>query len=175
MNSRTQFIARISHELRTPLGALLGMAEMLQGEVYGPLNEQQHDIIQRVINNAQVLKQVFSELLDQSQIESGKLILHNETYSPKKLVETVYTNYLPMALQKGLTMHVKVDPNLPESAEGDSARIQQIISNLVTNAIKYTQIGRVNIRSQCTNDSEWMVQVKDTGIGISEERSGIYF
>ncbi len=166
---KTQFIARISHELRTPLGALLGMAEMLQGEVYGPLNEQQHDIIQRVINNAQVLKQVFSELLDQSQIESGKLILHNETYSPKQLVETVYTNYLPMALQKGLTMHVDVNANLPKSAQGDSSRIQQIISNLVTNAIKYTQIGRVNIRSQRTNDSEWMVQIKDTGIGISKK------
>jgi signal transduction histidine kinase len=166
---KTQFIARISHELRTPLGALLGMAEMLQQNVYGQLNQKQQDIVQRIINNALVLKQVFSELLDQSQIESGKLKLRNETYSPKQLVETVYTNYLSMALKKGLTMHIEVNPNLPETAQGDAARVQQIISNLVTNAIKYTQIGRVNIRSQRASDSQWMVQIKDTGIGISKK------
>ena len=166
---KTQFIARISHELRTPLGALLGMAEMLQQNVYGPLNTQQQDITQRIINNALVLKQVFSELLDQSQIESGKLRLRHESYSPKGLVETVYTNYLPMALQNGLTMRNKVDANLPTVAWGDSARIQQIISNLVMNAIKYTERGSVSIRSQRANESQWFIQVKDTGIGISEK------
>ena len=172
---KIQFIARISHELRTPLGALLGMAEMLQHNIYGPLNPQQQDITQRIINNAHALEQVFSELLDQSQIESGKLKLRNESFSPKSLVETIHANYLPLALQQGLTMRLKINPSLPPVAQGDPARVQQVISNLVMNAIKYTETGGVIIRSQRANSTQWSIQVKDTGIGISDKDEAYIF
>ncbi|MCB0196814.1 MAG: hypothetical protein KDJ65_32985 [Anaerolineae bacterium] len=168
-NFKTQFIARISHELRTPLGALLGIAEMLQHEVYGPLTLQQHDLTQRIINNARVLEHVFSELLDQSQIEAGQLHLHSENFSPQALIDTVYANYLPLALQKGLAMRLKNDPNLPATVQGDAARIEQVVSNLITNAIKFTEIGSIVIRSRMANETQWAIQIKDTGIGISEK------
>ncbi|HEX2997659.1 MAG TPA: ATP-binding protein, partial [Anaerolineales bacterium] len=172
---KTQFIARMSHELRTPLGALLGLAEMLQQNVYGALSAPQLDIVQRIISNAEGLKQVFSELLDQSQMESGNLRLKEKPFSPETMVRRVNGNYLAMALQKGLSMRVEVNPGLPETLIGDETRIEQILSNLVVNAIKFTKKGGVTIRAFRSNDSHWAMQVKDTGIGIDPENQAQIF
>ncbi|HEX2995128.1 MAG TPA: ATP-binding protein, partial [Anaerolineales bacterium] len=166
---KTQFIARMSHELRTPLGALLGLAEMLQQNVYGTLSAPQNDIVQRIISNAEGLKQVFSELLDQSQMESGNLRLKEKPFTPETLVRRVHGNYLAMALEKGLSMHVEVNPGLPKTLIGDETRIEQILSNLVVNAIKFTKKGGIKIRTFQNNDAQWAMQVKDTGIGIDAE------
>ena len=166
---KTRFIARVSHELRTPLGALLGMSEMLQENVYGPLTPAQNDIVQRIINNTHVLEQVFTELLEQSKLESGQLHLRIGEFSPKILAQTVHSNNLPLAMQKGLAMHVEVDSALPDILIGDKARIEQILSNLVVNAIKYTQSGSIAIRVRGEGSTEWVLLVMDTGIGISAE------
>lgn len=159
----------MSYELRTPLGALLGLAEMLQQNVYGALTAPQLDIVQRIISNAEGLKQVFTELLDQSQIESGHLRLKERAFSPEALVRKVNANYLALALEKGLSMHVDVTSGLPKTLIGDETRIEQILSNLVVNAIKFTKKGGVTIRVFRGNDSHWAMQVKDTGIGIDAE------
>ena len=166
---KTQFIARMSHELRTPLGALLGLAEMLQQNVYGELTLPQQDIVKRIIDNAQMLKQVFSELLDQSQIEAGHLRLREKAFSPRALAKKVNSNYLAMALEKGLSMRVEVVPGLPETLIGDETRIEQILSNLVVNAIKFTKKGGITIRVLKSDEAHWSLQVKDTGIGIAAE------
>jgi signal transduction histidine kinase len=166
---KSQFIARISHELRTPLGALMGIAEMLQQTVYGPLTDAQQDIIQRILNNAQTLKHVFSDFLDQSQIESGQLSLRQKPFSPKDLVNSVHSGYLAMALQKGLSMSVEIDSKLPEILMGDEGRVEQILTNLVVNAIKFTKTGGVSIHTFMQENEHWAIQVKDTGIGISQE------
>ncbi len=166
---KTQFIARMGHELRTPLGAMMGMAEMLQEGIYGQLTSEQKDITQRIINNAIVLKQIFAELLDQSQIESGQLRLKEEEFSPQVLTKQVHSNFLPLVLQKGLTMQVKVGSNLPPIIIGDKTRIEQILSNLVVNAIKYTETGSIAIRTYRENATHWAIEVKDTGIGIAQE------
>ncbi len=172
---KTYFISRISHELRTPLGALLGMSEMLQQNVYGPLTPAQLDITQRIINNTHALEQVFTELLDQSQIESGQLRLKEGEFSPKVLARTVHANNLPLAWKKGLTMYVEVDSVLPDTLIGDKLRIEQVLSNLVVNAIKYTQAGGIMINVRRDGAAQWVLQVKDTGIGISEESQAYIF
>ena len=172
---KSRFIARISHELRTPLGALLGMSEMLQQNVYGPLTPAQMDITQRIINNTHVLERTFAELLDQSQLESGQLRLKREEFSPQVLVKMVHSNNLPLALQKGLSMHVAVDPTLPSVLFGDRGRIEQILSNLVINAIKYTQNGTIEINARSDGDTHWLLQVKDSGIGILDENLDFIF
>ena len=172
---KSQFIARMSHELRTPLGALLGMTEMLQQTVYGPLSKPQEDIVQRICNNALALRNVFSELLDHSHIESGQMLLKQQLFSPETLAKRVHSNYLSLALQKGLSMHVKVDPKLPEMIVGDEGRIEQILSNLVVNAIKFTKTGGVTILLHGEENSHWMLQVKDTGMGISPEDQSYIF
>jgi signal transduction histidine kinase len=172
---KSRFIARISHELRTPLGALLGMSEMLQQNVYGPLTPAQLDITQRIINNTHVLERTFAELLDQSQLESGQLHLKQEEFSPHVLVKMVHSNNLPLALQKGLTMHVEVDPSLPDILFGDKVRVEQILSNLVINAIKYTQNGGIKMSARKDDDTHWLLQVQDSGIGISDENLSFIF
>lgn len=172
---KSQFIARISHELRTPLGALLGLAEMLQNSVYGALTPPQLDIIQRIIGHAQELKQVFTELLDQSQIESGQLHLKKRPFSPYTLPKKVHSNYLAMALEKGLSMRLEIVPDLPDSIIGDAARIEQILSNLVVNAIKFTKKGGITIRVFKGKNSDWVMQVRDTGIGIAKEEQAQIF
>ncbi len=166
---KTKFIARISHELRTPLGALMGMAEMLQEGVYGPLNDQQKNLVSRILNNVITLSRIFSELLDQSQIESGQLRLKKETFSPSAIVESVYSNYLSMALKKGITLHKEITARVPQTVIGDQARTEQILSNLVVNAIKFTNTGSVNIRIDGQGEANWVLRVEDTGTGISEE------
>jgi signal transduction histidine kinase len=172
---KSQFIARMSHELRTPLGAVLGLAEMLQQSVYGLLSPPQQDIVQRIIDNAQTLKEVFTELLDQSQIEAGQLRLKARVFSPQALAKKVNSNYLAMALQKGLSMWLEVAPDLPETLIGDDVRIEQVLSNLVVNAIKFTKQGGITIRVFKGNHSQWVMQVKDTGIGIASENQDQIF
>lgn len=172
---KSQLIARVSHELRTPLGALMGMTDMLQQNVYGPLTSAQQDITARIINNSHALERVFAELLDQSQIESGQLRLKEAPLSPQSLVHNVYLTCLPLAHRKGLALEVEVDPHLPQSVIGDSGRIEQILSNLVINAIHFTESGRVSIYVRREGETQWMLQVKDTGIGMSRETQAFIF
>ncbi|MBI3173857.1 MAG: ATP-binding protein [Chloroflexi bacterium] len=172
---KTKFIARISHELRTPLGALMGMSEMLQEGVYGPLNDLQKNLVSRILNNATTLSHIFSELLDQSQIESGQLRLKKEKFSPNAVVESVYSNYLSMALKKGISLHKELTNRVPQTVIGDQARTEQILSNLVVNAIKFTNTGRVNIRIDGQGEANWVLRVEDTGAGISEEDMQMIF
>lgn len=172
---KTKFIARISHELRTPLGALMGMSEMLQEGVYGPLNDLQKNLVSRILNNATTLSHIFSELLDQSQIESGQLRLKKEKFSPNAVVESVYSNYLSMALKKGISLHKEITNRVPQMVIGDQARTEQILSNLVVNAIKFTNTGRVNIRIDGQGETNWVLRVEDAGAGISEEDMQMIF
>lgn len=171
---KTRFIARMGHELRTPVGAMMGMAEMLQQGVYGPLTTEQKKIAQRIIKKAEVLKQIFAELLDQSRIESGELRLKVEEFSPHELVEGIQASYLPMALQKGLSIQLKINPDLPATVIGDKVRIEQIVTNLVINAIKFTETGRIILAADA-NASHWQIEVKDTGIGIASEQLAYVF
>lgn len=141
---KSQLIARISHELRTPLGALMGMSEMLHQDVYGPLTSGQKDIIHRIINNSHALQHVFAELLDQSQIELGQLRLKEEPFSPKGLINKVYSQCLLLAQHRGLSLQVEIAPDLPDRVVGDPERTEQVLSNLVVNAIKFTKTGYRN-------------------------------
>jgi signal transduction histidine kinase len=172
---KSQLIARISHELRTPLGALMGMSEMLHQNVYGPLTPPQQDITHRIINNSQALQNVFAELLDQAQMESGQLRLKEEQFSTKALIQKVHSQCLLLAERKGLALEVDVHPDLPDVMIGDEERIEQILSNLVVNAIKFTRVGHVFICARKEDDTHWLIQVKDTGIGISAEAQAYIF
>jgi signal transduction histidine kinase len=172
---KSRFIARISHELRTPLGSMMGMAEMLQQNVFGKITSEQEGITRRIISNAKTLQQIFEELLDQAQLESGGLVLKDEIFSFRELVQTVHSNCLSLALGKGLAMQAKVDPHLPPRGIGDRRRIEQVLSNLVVNAIKYTETGKITIWAYRDGDFQWGLQVKDTGIGISKQAQEYIF
>lgn len=172
---KSQFIARISHEVRTPLGGIVGMSEMLQHGIYGTLTADQKAILDRILNNAKNLNQLFSDLLAQAKIEAGQLHLNASPIVPKEIVESIYMNCLPLALQKGLALKTEIDPELPARILGDEIRLTQILSNLVINAIKYTHSGSVLVRVNKEPAQKWSLQVKDTGIGISPEAQAYIF
>lgn len=172
---KSRFIAQISHDLRTPLGAIIGLSEMLLEDVYGPMTEAQKDPLTRVLNNAQRLSQAFTELLDQSRLEAGQLQIREKPFSPQELAKAVQMDCLPLALRKGLAMSLRLEPDLPPSIMGDETRIGQVLSNLIVNAIKYTDQGRIIIRVGKEDNDHWALSVKDTGIGISPEAQQYIF
>lgn len=172
---KSQFIARISHEVRTPLGGIVGMSEMLQHGVYGVLSPEQNAILARILNNARNLNQLFSDLLTQAKIEAGQLHMNPKPFKPQELIENIYMNCLPLALQKGLVLKSEIDPAFPAHIFGDEIRLGQILSNLVINAIKYTNSGSVLVRVTKEPEQTWALQVKDTGIGISPEAQTYIF
>lgn len=166
---KSTFVAVVSHELRTPLNAIMGYAEMLKEAVFGPVNEKQKVATERVMSNTQRLLGIVSELLDQAQIEAGKLKIKIASFEPAKLVENVHEVMDKITLDKNLKLSSRIDPALPKSILGDSDRLQQILINLVNNSAKFTTQGEIQINLFRENQTHWGMEVRDTGVGIPEE------
>jgi len=165
---KSTFVAIVSHELRTPLNAVLGYAEMFKEAVYGPMNDKQVNMADRIMKNTQRLLGLINDLLDQAQMEAGKLTIHNAPLRPAELLDTLHGLMDKTASDKRLRLTSEIDDELPETLLGDSARLQQILVNLVTNAIKFTDQGEVRVRFLRTDDTKWGIGVEDTGQGIPE-------
>jgi PAS domain S-box-containing protein len=163
------FLAMVSHELRTPLNAILGYTEMLQEGIYGQITGQQGDAIERVWSNSRRLLDLVSDLLDQAQIDSGMVTFQNKLFAPAELVGLMHSTLDQMAVQKGLTLTSEVDHSMPDKVNGDIRRLQQILVNLVNNAVKYTDQGSVKVRLYKDSGLDWFIEVADTGRGISPE------
>ncbi len=166
---KSTFLAIVSHELRTPLNAILGYAEMLKEAIYGPINEKQASVSVRIMTNTQRLLSIVSDLLDQSQIEAGKLTIQMRPFRPAELLENVHAVMDKIAASKGVILASEIAPRLPEEINGDPARLQQILVNLVNNAVKFTDQGTVNVRLFRPKENYWGMEVLDNGQGITEE------
>lgn len=166
---KSEILARVSHELRTPLSAILGYTEMIRAAVYGPITEEQFKVTDKIVSKTQNLTNLVSELLTQAQLESGKLILKNEPFAPEDLVIQTQETMSVLAKVKGLSLNCAVDDTVPPILIGDSLRIQQIVTNLVGNAIKFTDAGHVSFCIYQPGPSNWVLEVKDTGPGIPVE------
>lgn len=158
-------LSNVSHDLRTPLGGILGMTEMLQEEVYGPIADSQKEPLERIVLNARRLKTLINSMLDQAQIEAGKLELENKPFSPAAVFEEVKEVMGYLAESKGLTFETTVEEGLPDLIMGDERRVFQVIMNLVNNAFKFTTKGSVWTHIYVDRDS-WVIVVQDTGKGI---------
>lgn len=165
---KSTFVAIVSHELRTPLNAILGYAEMFKEAVYGPMNEKQVNMSVRIMKNTQRLLGLINDLLDQAQMEAGKLTIHIAPLRPAELLEALHGLMDKTASDKRLRLTSEIDDDLPEILNGDAARLQQILVNLVNNAIKFTDQGEVRVRMLRTDDAKWGIEVEDTGQGIPE-------
>lgn len=166
---KSSFIAIVSHELRTPLNAIIGFAEMLKETVYGPVNEKQVTASQRILMNSRHMLSMVGDLLDQAQIEAGKLKIVNEPFSPAELLRNVQEVMEQAVAEKLLTLTSEVDPRLPAMVMGDARRLQQILMNLVNNSIKFTKIGGIHIHLSLADNKRLELVVKDTGHGIPQE------
>lgn len=172
---KSELLANVSHDLVTPLNAILGYADMLQSEVYGPLSEEQRHTVERIMVNARQLSSLINDLLAQAQVQAGRLELMPTLFSPPNLVKDIITILGAQARAKGLTLSGELADDVPSSLSGDPQRLRQILASLVGNAIKFTAEGTVSIRVFRPDASRWALQVSDTGCGIPEEARGHIF
>jgi len=170
--AKSRFLARMSHEIRTPISAILGLSEIqLRNHVMPPQTEE---IFTKIYDSAKTLLNIVNDILDFSKIESGKMTLVNVKYDVASLVSDTAQLHFVYLDRKNVNFLLKVDENLPANLEGDVLRIKQIITNLLSNAFKYTESGSVTLTLQCEmNDDEHatlIITIQDTGIGMTAEQ-----
>jgi signal transduction histidine kinase len=132
------------------------------------MNDKQVNMADRIMKNTQRLLALINDLLDQAQMEAGKMTIHNAPLKPAELLDTLHGLMDKAASDKRLRLTSEIDDDLPEVLNGDAQRLQQILANLVSNAIKFTDQGEVCVRLLRTDDAKWGIQVEDTGKGIPE-------
>jgi two-component system sensor histidine kinase/response regulator len=167
---KSQFVATMSHELRTPLNAIIGTAELLSATA---LNERQRSFVETIDQSAVALLAIISSILDFSKIEAGKVDLETHDFELEAVVDGAAAMLAPQARDKGLLLHVYVDPGIPAALRGDQDRLRQILLNLIGNAVKFTPAGRVVVRALAAQTSARSAQVRfeveDSGIGMDQE------
>jgi signal transduction histidine kinase/HAMP domain-containing protein len=162
---KSEFLANMSHELRTPLNAVLGYTELIRDGIYGEVPGKIREVVERVRHNGRHLLGLINDVLDLSKIEAGQLTLAEADYSLRKLVLEVVSATEALATEKRLAVEVDVPADLP-LGRGDERRITQVLLNLVSNAIKFTDAGSVSVRARLDGGS-LLVAVADTGVGIA--------
>jgi signal transduction histidine kinase len=172
---KTMFVSMVSHELRTPLSAIMGYGEILQEQVHGPLNERQLNVVDRLIANTKRLLSLVNDLLDRARLEAGRLKLAPAPFAPVALMDELFSVTSQLAKAKKLELITQIAPELPQSLTGDAQRLQQILVNLVTNAVKFTDQGSVTVKFDRVDNARWSLQVSDTGIGIPPDQQPYIF
>ncbi|WP_211233773.1 response regulator [Comamonas composti] len=168
--AKSRFLATMSHEIRTPLYSILGTLELLS---LSHLNPQQKQHVERIQSASQILMLQISDILDISKIEAGQLHIALSECNPRELVQSCTASFAAMAQQKNLLLFCVIDTEIPETLMGDATHIQQILANLISNAIKFTDVGQIIIRLKVIqkNENRFLLnfEVADTGIGIASE------
>jgi PAS domain S-box-containing protein len=164
---KSAFLATMSHELRTPLNSIIGFTGILTQGLAGPMNEEQTKQLGMVQNSASHLLALINDVLDISKIEAGQLEVFLKRFDFRKSIEKVIMTVRPLAERKGLVLLTNISPKIIE-LDSDARRVEQILLNLLTNAIKFTDAGTVTVESEIV-DNRVVTRVSDTGIGIAEE------
>ena len=174
--AKRNFVANMSHEIRTPMNGILGVVELLQ-ETH--LTEEQRKFLEIIRSSSQTLLSVINDILDFSELEAGKVEIAHEPFDLFQAANHAVQLFSARAREKGLTLEAVVDPSLPQVVLGDRIRVAQVLSNLIGNAVKFTEQGSVSLRLSEENREKDAVVVRcsvvDTGIGITPEAQAILF
>jgi PAS domain S-box-containing protein len=170
---KSEFLANMSHELRTPLNSIVGYTDVLLMGIDGDLNDEMLLDVQAIQENSQLLLKIINDILDLAKIEAKRVIFEVSKVDVKGVLENVVRNNAGLLVNKPVEMKVDVASQLP-AVEVDAVRLEQILNNLVSNAVKFTEKGHITLRA--FTEADWMVlQVEDTGSGISEEDLQVIF
>ncbi|MFT2092190.1 ATP-binding protein [Paraglaciecola sp. 2405UD69-4] len=173
--SKSQFLSNMSHEIRTPLNAITGILQLLQRDINNVKNQK---LIPQAIYSANSLLRIINDILDYSKIEANQLTIENVEFSLLTITESVISDMLPVALDKELGINICFDKDIPKIWIGDPVRIRQVLLNLVSNAIKFTEEGGVTItlnETQKKGVHGVAIELSDTGIGMSDEALSVLF
>jgi signal transduction histidine kinase/NO-binding membrane sensor protein with MHYT domain/ActR/RegA family two-component response regulator len=169
--SKSEFLANTSHEIRTPLNALLGMVQVMERN---DLDAAQRRRLQIVAESGRSLLAVLNSVLDLAKIEAGKFELDEQAFDLVRTVQQAVSGFEPLAAQKELRLSVEVEPGAAGVWRGDRDRLRQVLSNLVSNAIKFTPQGHVSVRAACADEGLRFV-VEDSGVGVAPEKHALIF
>ncbi len=165
--AKSEFLATMSHEIRTPMNAILGMGELLKET---ELTETQAWCVKTLNRSGEALLTLINDILDLSKIEAGKLILENVTFDLRRLVDETMEIFTFTALDKGITLNHVFAEGTPHHVQGDPVRMRQVLLNLIGNAVKFTDRGRVAVSVEETSDHQISFAIADTGPGIPPEK-----
>jgi signal transduction histidine kinase/ActR/RegA family two-component response regulator len=166
--AKSEFLANISHEIRTPLHGILGMTQVLARDEQ--LTSEQRGRVGLIRQSGEALLELLNDLLDLAKIEAGKLALKQEPFRPAAIAEAACAPFESLAADKGLALELLLQPLASARWLGDPLRLQQVLANLVSNAVKFTATGKVTVAAALLADGEVEFRVADTGIGIAPER-----
>ncbi len=172
---KSEFLANMSHELRTPLNSSLILAKLLADNKDGTLTDEQVKYARAILSSNNDLLALINDILDLSRIEAGHVELADEVVVVDSVVQRLRETFEPMARQKGLALQIEADALAPSQLVADSQRLQQILKNLLANALKFTEHGKVSLHVRAAGSGRIRFEVADTGIGIAREQLQVIF